>query len=241
MSPPRVLVFQHIACEHPGIFRDFMKEDGIAWQAVELDEGEPIPDLEAFDILMVMGGPMDVWQEDKHPWLTAEKQAIRHWVSGLERPYLGLCLGHQLLGAALGGEVGKTDTPEVGLMEVTLTEEGRAHPLMAGLPERQSVLQWHAAEVLRAPPEAVVLAESSACPVNAMAFGPIAFGIQYHVEVTPQTVREWGTVPAYERALEKALGEGALERLDREVAAALPAFRKSAFNLYRNFKGLAGF
>ena len=63
----RVLVFQHIACEHPGIFRDFMADDGIEWQAVELDEGEPIPDLDGFDVLISMGGPMDVWQKDEHP------------------------------------------------------------------------------------------------------------------------------------------------------------------------------
>ena len=73
----RVLVFQHIACEHPGIFRDFMAEDGIEWQAVELDEGEPIPDLDAFDVLISMGGPMDVWQKDEHSWIKPELAAIR--------------------------------------------------------------------------------------------------------------------------------------------------------------------
>ena len=76
----RVLVFQHIAIEHPGIFRDFMAEDGVRWDAVELDAGEAIPALDPYDALIVMGGPMDVFEEDKHPWLVAEKRAIRDWV-----------------------------------------------------------------------------------------------------------------------------------------------------------------
>ena len=70
----RVLVFQHIACEHPGIFRDFMAEDDIEWRGVELDEGEPIPDLDGFDVLVSMGGPMDVWQKDEHPWIGGVRQ-----------------------------------------------------------------------------------------------------------------------------------------------------------------------
>ena len=71
----KVLVFQHIAIEHPGIFRDFLREDGIAWDTVELDMGAAIPELEDYAALIVMGGPMDVWQEREHPWLIAEKQS----------------------------------------------------------------------------------------------------------------------------------------------------------------------
>ena len=76
----RFLVFQQIACEHPAIFRDFLEADGIAWDAVELDEGEAVPEFGGYDALLVMGGPMDTWQEAEHPWLVAEKRAIRRWV-----------------------------------------------------------------------------------------------------------------------------------------------------------------
>ena len=72
----KILVFQHIPIEHPGIFRDFLAEDGISWDAVELDTGEPIPSLDDYDALWVMGGPMDVWEEVEYPWLKAEKQVI---------------------------------------------------------------------------------------------------------------------------------------------------------------------
>ena len=95
-----ILVFQHIAIEHPGIFRDFFRDDGVRWTAVELDQGEAIPDLTDFDALWVMGGPMDAWQEDAHPWLVPEKAAIRRAVTELNMPFLGVCLGHQLLADA---------------------------------------------------------------------------------------------------------------------------------------------
>jgi len=237
--PPRVLVFQHLACEHPGIFRDFLKEDGIDWTAVELDEGEPVPDLEGFDILIAMGGPMDVWEEAENPWFVAEKQAIREWVQEMDKPFLGFCLGHQLLADALGGEVGPAKTPEIGILDVELTEAGRAHPLYAGSPDRFETLQWHSAEVIQAPPGATVLAQSPACAVNAFAIGSCAFGVQYHQEMTPTTVSDWGDIPAYRNALEKSLGAGALEKLDRETAQRMPDFAAGARRLYDNFKGLA--
>jgi len=99
----RILVFQHIECEHPGMFRNYFAELGVEWDVVELDQGQPIPNLNPYDALWVMGGPMDVWDVEEHPWLIQEKEAIRLWVKELKRPYLGLCLGHQLLADALGG------------------------------------------------------------------------------------------------------------------------------------------
>jgi GMP synthase-like glutamine amidotransferase len=121
-----LLVLQHERIEHPGVFRDFLREDGHSWDAVELDEGEPLPALDGYDALWVMGGPMDVWQEDEHPWLVPEKAFIREAVEERGLPFLGLCLGHQLLAEALGGAVGKAATPEIGVMDVALTEFGKA-------------------------------------------------------------------------------------------------------------------
>ena len=231
----RFLVFQHIDIEHPGILRDFMAADGIAWDAVELDAGEAIPSFDGYDALMVMGGPMDVWQEDAHPWLRPEKAAIREAVQERGLPYFGLCLGHQLLGDALGGTVGPMETPEVGILEVMLTEEGKADPLFEGIAPTSRALQWHGAAVMEAPPGAVVLASSPLCPIQAIRVGQAAYGIQYHVELTPTTVGEWGCVPAYEASLETVMGAGALGRLDQEAADHMTAFNADAKRLYENF------
>ena len=234
----RVLVFQHIAVEHPGIFRDFLAADAIAWDAVELDEGEPIPDLDAYDILFAMGGPMDVWEEDAHPWLVPEKRAIRDWVAA-DRPFFGFCLGHQLLADALGGRVGPAGAPEVGIMDVELTEAGVADPLFAGIPRVSACMQWHSAAVLAPPGGARVLAHSERCPVQAIRVGRFAYGLQYHVEVTEATADEWGCVPAYAESLEAAMGPGAGDRLERAIARALPALNRSARRIYDNVMSIA--
>jgi GMP synthase-like glutamine amidotransferase len=234
----RLLVFQHIACEHPGMLRRFLAEDGIAWDTVELDEGQPIPPLEPYDALWVMGGPMDVWDVDEHPWLVPEKQAIRRWVRELDRPFLGLCLGHQLLADALGGTCGPQRPPEIGVMEVELTAAGQADPLFAGLPARQPCLQWHSVRVAEPPAGAAVLARSALCPVQALRLGR-AWSMQYHVEVEPDTVANWAAIPAYAAALAATLGPAGLPELAAAADAAMPGFAATAERLYRNFRAAA--
>ena len=232
----RFLVFQHIDIEHPGSLRDFMREDGVQWDTVELDEGEPIPALDPYDALIVMGGPMDVWEEDEHPWLVSEKAAIREAVADRGMPFLGFCLGHQLLAVALDGEAGPMAVPEVGVLDVNLDPAGSADPLFAGLPSTVASLQWHSVEVWRLPSDSVTLASSPACAVQSFRTGRHAYGIQFHMEITADTVPEWGCVPAYQTALESTLGAGALEDMRQQVDRRLPDFTANARRLYRNFR-----
>lgn len=234
----KILVLQHVDVEHPGIFRDFFRADGFTWDTVELDAGEALPDVSAYDLMVVMGGPQDVWQEDKYPWLVAEKAAIRKFVVDLGRPYLGICLGHQLLAAAVGGEVTLGNTPEVGMLTVKQTQAGLNDRIFRGMADPIDVLQWHGAEVVSLPDDAHVLASSDVCAVQAFRYRDNAYGFQFHVEITEQTVSDWAAIPIYAQALDVALGEGAAGRLKADVDARLPAFNRTAKTIYDNFKGV---
>lgn len=236
----RILVLQHLVSEHPGIFRDFMRADGVTWQTAELDEGGEIPPLDQFDAMLVMGGPQDVWQTDQFPWLVPEIEAIRTFVVDMQRPYLGICLGHQLLAAALGGTVGPAREGEVGVLPVALTDTGAADPLFAGVLDPLPVLQWHGAEVSAVPDGVSVLAKSQVCPIQSIRYGAHAYGVQFHLEATASTVADWAAVPEYAAALDRAMGQGATLRLEAEVARTLPAFNASARTIYENFKALSG-
>ena len=231
----KFLIFQHISCEHPGIFRQFFSESGIDWQAVELDTGDAIPDLDGFDALWVMGGPMDVWDTDTCPWLVAEKEAIRTWVQDLKKPYLGLCLGHQLLADALDGKCEVQDTAEIGILDVHLTGAAKFDPLMKGLAPQMKCLQWHSVAVTQPPTGAELLASSPDCTWQAMRVGKHAWGIQFHVELQDQTISEWNAVPAYAAALDKVKGPGALKVMEDEALQYMPQFRDNARLLFDNF------
>ena len=230
-----ILVLQHAPVEHPGIFRRFLEEDGHSWDTVELDQGGQLPSLDGYAALWVLGGPMDVWQEDEHPWLKDEKAFIQEAVEQRGMSYLGLCLGHQLLAEALGGSVGPAGTPEIGVMDVQMTEMGATGIFMDDLPDRFPCLQWHSAEVTKLPQGAEVLATSPDCAVQAMTWGPRAYSVQFHVEIEPDTVANWAKIPAYSAALEKAMGPGAVDRLAADCDRHMGEFNRLAERLYMNW------
>lgn len=230
----RALVFQHMDYDHPGRFLDFFSEDGLVPEMVRLWEGQEIPNLAPYDFLFVLGGAQDTWQENEHTWMPAEKAAIREWVWDRAKPYFGVCLGHQLLCDALGGEVALAAEPEVGVFDVSLTPDGQEHGLFAGVESSNKVMQWHWAEVTRVPQEAKVLATSARSAIQAIAINDHAVSTQFHCEFTPQTMATWSSLPGYLASLEKQNGAGAYRRLISEATPLMPQMARMTRRIYDN-------
>ena len=227
----KFLILQHIAIEHPGIFRKFIQRDHIETHTIELDQGDTIPDTRPYDAMIVMGGPMDTWQENKHPWLVPEKESIYEFTCIQKKPYLGLCLGAQLLGEVIGADVRKMKAPEIGALKVNISDHDS---IFRNMPNEIKVLQWHSYEVSNLPTEAKLLASSKECLVQAFSYKK-AFGLQFHVEQTETTVSEWGCVPEYKLALEETLGENVLKKFEEDINCNLIDFNKKAEQIYNNF------
>lgn len=211
----RVLVLQHIACEPPGVYEDVLRERGAELHRVEVDEGEPLPDWDAFDAIVAMGGPMSATDDDELPWLTAEKRLIAEAVRS-DVPFFGVCLGVQLLAASLGARVYPGPEPEVGLLPVTLTGAAHQDPVFTGLPEELLTLQWHG-DTFDLPEDAVLLATSPAYENQAFRYRH-AYGVQFHLEVSAEMAAEWAEVPAYAASLERTLGAEAASAFVRGIA-----------------------
>ena len=131
-----IIVLQHIKIEDPGYINDLMLADGFKLTTIELDEGEKIPkDLGKFDGMFCMGGPMDTYMEQEYPWLIEEKKAIKEFVVNLKKPYLGFCLGCQLLGEVIGGKVVKSKPAEIGIMDINFSNEKDEDKLFSKFPD----------------------------------------------------------------------------------------------------------
>ena len=237
----KVIVLQHIKIEDPGYIKDLMIKDGAELTTIELDEGEKIPqDLSTYDAMFCMGGPMDTWMEKDYPWLIEEKKRIKEFVVELKKPYLGFCLGCQLLGEVVGGKVVKSKNPEIGMLNINFSENKNDDLLFSEFSEKITSLQWHSYEVqdLDNNDDVTLIASSPETKYQIFKYKSHAYGIQFHIEVKKTTVGEWGCVPEYKSALEKELGEGALEKFDKEAKINMTSMNNYSEILYQNFKKL---
>ena len=236
-----IIVLQHIKIEDPGYIKDLMIADGVKLTTIELDEGEKIPkDLSKFDAMFCMGGPMDTWMEKEYPWLIEEKKKIEEFVMDLKKPYLGFCLGCQLLGEVVGGKVVKSNPAEIGILDINFSKNKEKDKLFSSFPNKIKSLQWHSyeAQALEKNKDVTVLASSPVTKYQIFKYQNHAYGIQFHIEIKDTTVNEWGCVPEYKKALEKQLGDGALEKFNKAANDNMQDMNNYSKILYSNFKNL---
>ncbi len=233
----RVLALQNAWDDPPGYLGEIMDEHGIAFDVVQVED-EAIPDMGRYDALIALGGPQHVHEDEQYPYL-AEEKALLHRVVEENIPYLGICLGGQLLASALGAKVSRHHLTEMGFFEVQLTEEGRRDPLFKGLPGYQQVIQWHE-DIFDLPAGAVRLATSEHTPDQAFRYGQRAYGLQYHIEVTPEMLDTWLRYPDYRKEVVKLPGQEGADSFEQERLRRYPIYREHSRIMFENFLRISG-
>jgi GMP synthase (glutamine-hydrolysing) len=234
----RLLVLQHLYSEHPGSFADVIRERDIDVVTVALDEGETLPPLRDVDAILVMGGPMSANDDDDHPWLAAERAFIRDAVqSGV--PFLGACLGAQLLAASLDAAVYPGPAgPEVALGPVDVVAAGQDDPVFAGLAPSFVACHWHG-DTYDLPDGAELLASTAQYRHQAFRVGDSAYAIQFHVEPTVEQIAQWRQIPEYVAALESVMDPEAAEAFLRDTEATVPELSVTSRKLIAAWLDLA--
>jgi GMP synthase (glutamine-hydrolysing) len=186
----RALVLQHVAIEGPGTLASYLMARGWTLETVALYEGACLPeDAQGYQAVIVMGGPMGVYDEAAYPFLRDEQRfLIRVLAQGV--PLLGICLGSQLLAKALGARVYRNPQKEIGWYTVDLTTAGAADTLFAGLTSPVPVFQWHG-DAFDLPAGATPLASSPLCTNQAFRYGDRVYGLLFHLELTPEVIHSW--------------------------------------------------
>jgi GMP synthase-like glutamine amidotransferase len=193
-----VLVVKHVDIEGPGLIEDCLRHEHIPHQILSLESGFHLPKLDSLTHLVILGGPMNVYEEDRYPFLREEDLFIKEAIQR-GRSILGICLGAQLIAKALGAKVFKAPVKEIGWYDVSLTRIGCIDPFFSQLPKRFSVFQWHE-DSFEIPHSAILIATSSLVPYQAFRYGNNAYGLQFHLEVTDTMIREW--METYEEEFE---------------------------------------
>lgn len=228
VSGEAITILQHVECEDGGWFEDLAVERGLHIERVRLYEGDVVPHPRAVDALVVMGGPMGARDDHDHPWLAPERDLIAA-VVGDDKPYWGVCLGAQLLAAALGSAVVTGPQPEVGISAVTLQRAAAGDAVFRHAPHPLVALHWHA-DTFDVPPAGVLLARTDSYP---QAFRVRrAWGLQFHIESSRPATARWLELPEYESSLAATPGGPSASTLLEELGREERALRSAARRLF---------
>ena len=184
-----VLIIKHIKLEGPGLIEYCLKQEKIPYLIINLETGARLPKLDHFTHIIILGGPMNVYEEDRYPFLRNEDLFIKEAIQRGKK-ILGICLGAQLIAKSLGAKVFKAPMKEIGWYDVSLTEEGSKDPFFSYLPQTFSVFQWHE-DTFEIPKAGKLIATSNPISHQAFRYGENACGLQFHLEVTKEMISPW--------------------------------------------------
>jgi GMP synthase (glutamine-hydrolysing) len=234
----KLLVFQHSAREPLGVLDPMLRRAGFRIRYINFSRQPDLePDVSRYNGLVVLGGPMNVDQQHLHPHLSTEIAVIRDALArGI--PILGICLGAQLLAAALGANVQPNHVREIGWYRLHATAAAGGDPLCRHIGEHH-VFQWHA-YTFDLPPGAVHLASTRTCPNQAFRYGDRAYGLQFHLEADLPLIQKWLQVPEYKAEAEAAGPEHHLEHILRDTHAHSPQALTLSEQVFGEFITLTG-
>ncbi len=184
----RIHYLQHVPFEDAANVAAWAETRGHTVSATRLDQNEPLPPPEAFDWLAIMGGPMNIHEHDRYPWLVREKQCIADAIHD-KKLVLGICLGGQLLADVLGGRVTPNAEKEIGWFPVSLSADASRSPVFQTLPERFLPFHWHG-DTFSIPPGALHAAQSEACANQAFQYGDRVIGLQFHLDYSVASIEK---------------------------------------------------
>jgi GMP synthase (glutamine-hydrolysing) len=235
----RLLVFQHSAREPLGILDPLLRRAGFRVRYVNFSrQPDATIDVSRYNGLIVLGGPMNVDRQDRHPHLATEIAAIREALAR-DIPILGICLGAQLLAAALGANVRPHSVREIGWYRLDPTAAAQSDRLCRHFDGSQHVFQWHA-YTFDLPPGAVHLASTPTCPNQAFRYGDRAYGLQFHLEADEPLVQKWLHVPEYRAEAEASGPTHTLEHILRDTHGHAPRSGELAARVFGDFVELFG-
>jgi GMP synthase (glutamine-hydrolysing) len=216
----RILVVQHVPHEGLGIIGPALVRGGFQAEFLKVYENRSIPrTTDGYSGLIVLGGPMGVYEADFFPFIKGELRLIESALKA-KTPTLGVCLGSQMIAGAAGAKVYKGGKKEIGWYRVSLTDEGEADRLLMGMPKEFTVFQWHG-DTFDVPEGGVNLASSELFPNQLIRIGANAYGVQFHLEVTERMVYEWIRVNSDE--LNGLKGRIDPEKITKDTPGNIPA------------------
>lgn len=234
----KVLILQHMQENPKGFVGTLLDEYAIDYDVIDVEE-DILPDPTHYAAIIVLGGDQHVYDDQAYPYFRQEKvfiqRAIEHTI-----PFLGLCLGAQILAAAVGGQVKRHSMTEVGFFDVQFTDTGKRDALFVGLPGYQKVFHWHE-DTFDLPSEAVLLATSENTENQAFRYGPSAYGLQYHIELDDATLHTWLYQPAMRESMISTLGLEAYQMLVNERSRQMPIYQEHTRIVVKNFLFSSGF